>query len=220
MTPKTEPLWTAARITVLAAVLGLWFAAATLIGTGEFLANRAGSFLAPIALSAIAPVAMFLVIYRLSPGFRRFVLAQDIETLTMVQHWRVVGFAFLLLYAHGVLPAGFAFPAGVGDVAIGLAAPLILARLRRDPGYAQSAAFRRYHYLGLLDFAVAVTAAGLTAGAFPALHPAGLTSAPMDVWPLNLFPSFIVPAFIILHLTVLLKLRAERTAPHAQPQFA
>lgn len=218
MTTPKEILWTPTRIAALATVLILWFAAAVVIGTGEVLANHDGSFLAPIAVSAVVPVALFLALFRLVPGFRRFVLAQDIETLTTFQHWRVVGFAFLLLYAHGVLPAGFAFPAGVGDVAIGLAAPVILARLRRDPGYAQTAAFRRYHYLGLLDFAVAVTAAGLTAGAFPVLHPEGPTSAPMDVWPLNLFPSFIVPAFIILHLTVLLKLHAER--PAAQPRPA
>lgn len=220
MTTPNEPLWTPARIAALAAVMIIWFGAAMVIGTGELLPNRGGGFLAPIAVTAVLPVALFLALYRLSSGVRRFVLAQDIETLTTFQHWRVIGFGFLLLYAHGVLPAGFAVPAGIGDVAIGLAAPLVIARLRRDPGYAQTAAFRRYNYLGLLDFAVAVTAAGLTAGAFPALVPGGVTSAPMDVWPLNLFPSFIVPAFIILHLIVLLKLQNARTASHVRPQLA
>lgn len=56
----------------------------------------------------------------------------------------------------------------------------------------------------------AVAAAGLAAGAFPALIPGGVTSAAMDVWPLNVFPSFGAPAFIILHLTVLLKVRHMR----------
>jgi hypothetical protein len=68
----------------------------------------------------------------------------------------------------------------------------------------------RFQYLGLLDFAVAIVTAALSAGAFASLTPNGITSAPMDVWPLNLFPSFIVPIFIILHLTVLLKMRALR----------
>ncbi|MFB3150322.1 MAG: hypothetical protein ACE10M_07110, partial [Alphaproteobacteria bacterium] len=70
----------------------------------------------------------------------------------------------------------------------------------------------RFHLLGLLDFAVAILMAGLSAGAFPDLIPNGVTSAPMDVWPLNVFPSFLVPAFIILHLTVLLKVRDLRRA--------
>jgi hypothetical protein len=73
-----------------------------------------------------------------------------------------------------------------------------------------SAGLVRYQYLGLLDFAVAIVTAGLAAGAYPSLTPDGVTSAAMDVWPLNLFPSFIVPIFIILHLTVLLKVRALR----------
>lgn len=214
------PLWTPTRIGVLAVILGAWFALAAVIGVGGLFANPNGGFLAPIAITAAVPVALFLAAYWLSGSFRRFVLAQDIETLTTVQHWRVVGFAFLLLWAHDVLPAVFALFAGLGDVAIGLAAPFIMRRLREDSGYAQGPGFRRYHYLGLLDFAVAVTAAGLTAGFLPALTPGGVTSAPMDVWPLNLFPSFIVPAFIILHLSVLLKLRSERVAPVAAPVVA
>ncbi len=217
MTHSDTPIWTSKRITILAVILGGWFSVAALIGVGGLFTNPNGGFMAPIALTAAVPVALFLAAYWLSGSFRRFVLAQDIETLTTVQHWRVVGFAFLLLWAHDVLPALFALFAGLGDVAIGLAAPFVMRRLRDDPNYAQSMGFRRYHYLGLLDFAVAVAAAGLTAGFLPALTPGGLTSAAMDVWPLNLFPSFIVPAFIILHLSVLLKLRSERAVHGAAP---
>ncbi|MDH3665843.1 MAG: hypothetical protein OEN23_02835 [Paracoccaceae bacterium] len=217
MTLSDTPLWTPKRIVILALILGAWFAVAALIGVGGLFTNPSGGFMAPIAVTAAVPVAVFMAAYWLSGSFRRFVLAQDIEALTTLQHWRVVGFAFLLLWAHGVLPAVFALFAGLGDVAIGLAAPFVMRRLREDPGYAQSAGFRRYHYLGLLDFAVAVAAAGLTAGFLPVLTSAGVTSAAMDVWPLNLFPSLIVPAFIILHLNVLLKLRAERTVHMAAP---
>ena len=168
------------------------------------------------ARKGFGPVMAFLTLYLLSGGFRRFVLAQDIETLTMLQHWRVLGFAFLPLYFYGVLPGVFAYPAGLGDVAVGLAAPLVILRLRRDPGYATSTGLVRFQYLGLLDFAVAVATAGLTAGAYPALISDGVTSAAMDVWPLNLFPSFVVPIFIILHLTVLLKVRELRRASATQ----
>ena len=81
-----------------------------------------------------------------------------------------------------------------------------------DASFATSTAFARFHYLGLLDFAIAVVTAGVAAGSFPALIPGGVTSAPMDVWPLNLFPSFGVPIFIILHLSVLFKVRELRRA--------
>jgi hypothetical protein len=41
-----------------------------------------------------------------------------------IQLYRVLGLNFLVLYALGRLPAEFALPAGVGDVIVGLAAPL------------------------------------------------------------------------------------------------
>jgi hypothetical protein len=193
-------------------LLALWFAAAYVIGANGLLANQGITPIAPIALTAVVPVATFLAIYALSSQFRDFVLSLDIRTLTMLQHWRVVGFAFLPLYFFGVLPELFAWPAGVGDVAIGLAAPFVVARLARDPDWARSAGLVRFHLLGLLDFAVAIATANLASGVIPALVAGGSTSAPMSLWPLNIFPSFLVPIFIIGHLIVLLKLRHLRRA--------
>ncbi len=199
----------------LTGLLLTWFAAAYVIGAERLLQNEAGAFFAPIALTATIPVAAFLAVYALSSRFRGFILAQDIRALTMLQHWRVIGFVFLPLTFFAVLPGLFAWPAGLGDVAIGLAAAFVIARLGRDPAWATSAGLVRFHLLGLLDFAVAIATAGLAAGAFPSLIADGVTSAPLDVWPLNLFPSFIVPIFIILHLSVLLKVRhLRRVARH------
>lgn len=211
-THRQTPVWSGAHKAGLAGLLILWFAAAYLIGAGQLLTNDQQSLFAPIAVTAFIPVALFLAAYASSARFRRFVLAQDMRTLTMMQLWRVIGFVFLALYAFGALPGLFAWPAALGDVAIGLAAVVIVARMDRDPDYAISPGFVRFHLLGLFDFAVAILTAGLSAGAFPGLIPGGVTSAPMDVWPLNVFPSFLVPAFIIVHLTVLLKVRDLRRA--------
>ena len=206
----TTKIWTTGKQVALLVLLIVWFAAAFVIGDRALLTSANGSLLPPIAITAILPVAAFLALYASSSRFRGFVLVQDIETLTMLQLWRVIGFVFLMLYAYGVLPGLFALPAGIGDVAIGLAAPFVVLHLRRDPSYATSSGLVRFQYLGLLDFAVAIVTAGLSAGALASLTPGSVTSAPMDIWPLNLFPSFIVPIFIILHLTVLLKVRELR----------
>jgi len=206
----TTGIWTTGKKAALAGIIAIWFAAAAFIGAEHLLPNTGADLIAPIALTVFVPVMAFLALYLISDSFRRFVLAQDIETLTMLQHWRVIGFAFLPLYFYGALPGLFAWPAGLGDVALGLAAPLVILRLRRDPAYATSSGLVRYQYLGLLDFVVAFATVGLSSGAYPALTSDGLTSAAMDVWPLNMFPSFMVPIFIILHLTVLLKVRALR----------
>ncbi len=208
--------WNAPRSAAVGGLLLIWLAAAYAIGSGGLLANQQQSVLAPIALSAFGPVALFLLAYRMSARFRGLVLAQDLKTLTSLQHWRVIGFVFLPLYFFGVLPGLFAWPAGLGDLAIGLATPFIVARLARNPEFAASRGFLRFNLLGLFDFAVAITTAGLTAGAIPELAAGGPSSAALDLWPLNLFPSFIVPIFIILHLAVLLKIRHLRLTAKAE----
>jgi hypothetical protein len=202
--------WNPLHKFTIAGLLFLQFAVAYVIGTGELLVNDRLSPLAPIATTAIIPVTLFLVAYRISAAFREIVLSWDIRTLTMMQQWRVMGFGFLLLYAHNTLPALFAWPAGVGDVAVGVAALFVVAGLNRSRAYATSRRFVWFNIMGLLDFAAAIATAGLSAGAYQGLVPGGITSAPMDVWPLNLFPSFLVPFFIILHISVLLKIRHLR----------
>ena len=216
MTIGKEPiLWTGPRLIALAGLLAVQFALATAIGTGHWLANDAQSFFAPIALTAVIPVTVFLAAYTVLPRFREFVLAQDLRLLTSFHIWRMIGFTFLALYAVDALPGLFAWPAGLGDMAIGIAALFVVIRLNRDPDFATSTGYVRFHLLGLLDFAGAIVTAGLTSGAIPALVANGITSAPMDVWPLNIFPSFIVPSLIILHLAALLKVRSLRRAAQA-----
>ena len=221
MTTQEQTIaWTTGQKAVLGLVLVLWFIAAAIIGTSHILLNTEASLIPPIVVTVFVPVAAFIGLYLGSTTFRRFVLAQDIETLTMLQNWRIIGFAFLPLYFYGALPGLFAWPAGLGDVAIGLAAPIVLLRMRRDPAYATSAGLVRYHYLGLLDFVVAAGTAGLAAGAYAELTPDGVTSAAIDVWPLNMFPSFAVPIFVILHVVVLLKVRALRRQEPQQARSA
>lgn len=181
-----------------------------MIGSGHLLTNNSGQPFPPIAITAVVPVVGFLAAYNLLPRFRDFVLRQDIRTLTMMQLWRVVGFVFLPLYSFNILPGLFAWPAGIGDIAVGLAALFVVSKIDQDPSYVTSSSFLGFHALGLTDFAIAIITSGLAAGAFPALIPGGVTSAALDVWPLNIFPSFIVPAFIILQLSVLLKFRESR----------
>ena len=211
--PTQNSPWTAKAIAITTGLLFIQFTAAYVIGSGHLLVNATGNALPPIAITAVIPVAGFLAAYNLIPALRAFVLAQDLRTMTMLQLWRVVGFVFLPLYTFGVLPGLFAWPAGVGDVTVGLLAFFVVSRIDRDPNFVTSPGFTRFHLLGLTDFAVAIGTSVLAAGAFPALIPGGVTSAALDVWPLNIFPSFIVPAFIIAQLSVLLKVReARRTA--------
>ena len=125
MTTDTQPkLWTAPRVAAAAGLLALQFAAAWWIGTQHLLAFDGTTPFPPIAITAVVPVLLFFLAYGAFPGFRDFMLAQDMQALTAIQLWRVVGFTMLGVYAFDGLPALFALPAGLGDVAVSL-------RLRR-----------------------------------------------------------------------------------------
>lgn len=197
------------KFTIAALVAALALAAYYVGITGLATVDSTQPF-RPIGITVIVPVALFFLAYRLSPRLRRFVLAQDLRTLTMLQHWRVLGFTFLILYAHDVLPAAFAWPAGFGDILVGFTAPFVVTRLARNPAFATSWRFIAFHVFGLLDFVVAAIAATLASGAYPSIFSGPLTSAAMEVWPLNLFPSFFVPLLIIAHVVVILKVRDLR----------
>ena len=208
-TNNSQPFSAARRIALM---LLIWFGFAALAGIMGVFATGPGQLFRPVALAVIGPVAAFLALYGVSPGFRGFVLSRDLRLVTMLQAWRVIGFGFLLLYAHGVLPGLFAWPAGLGDVAVGLSAPLVVLALTRDPEFAAGRGFMVWNLLGLADFVAALVVAVLASGAIPALVADSVTSAPMEVWPLFLFPGFFVPLFVFLHLTALFQAWALRRA--------
>ena len=208
---------TPAAKTLLAVGFVVAFAIAAAIGSTGALLAEPGPVFRPVLLAILLPVGGFLLAVAALPRFRAWLLSLDLRMLTLLQSWRVIGFGFLPLYAYGVLPGLFAWPAGLGDVAVGLAAPFVAARLARDPGYAASRGYLWFHVAGLLDFVAAAGTAMLASGAFPAIHAGVPTSAPMEVWPLYLFPGLGVPFFIMLHLTALMQIvRARRAQPALQ----
>jgi hypothetical protein len=78
-----------------------------------------------------------------------------------VQSYRVLGAIFLVMYVQGRMPAAFALPAGAGDVAIGLLAPIVaVAYARGVPG--RESLVMGWNLLGLLDLANAITTGFLT----------------------------------------------------------
>ena len=120
--------------------------------------------------------------------------------------WRFAGFVFLALYAYRVLPGVFAWPAGLGDTAIGFTAPWVALALIRQPRFAARRWFVVWNVLGILDLVVAVMIGRLSAAL--ATGAAGeITTAPLAELPLLLIPGFAVPLFMILHLTALFQAR-------------
>src|SRR6266545_4236290 len=100
----------AGMVTLLALIGAIWLLAIVVAGaSGMFEAGRGRPPLALLA-ALVVPPALFLLAYRVSAEFRRFVL----------------GRTFLFLYAFNLRPALFAFSAGLGDLAVGVAAVFVL----------------------------------------------------------------------------------------------
>jgi hypothetical protein len=183
-----------------------------------FLLGAAGAFVRPpgtlpfpILLGATAPLVVFLAAYWVWPAFRAYVLSSDLPLGAAMQAWRAGGLGFLALYVHGVLPGAFAWPAGLGDIAIGVTAPWVTLALVRRPGFATSRVFVAWNLFGILDLVVAVGTGGLHS----ALAAAGeVTTGPMAVLPLVLIPAYLVPLFITLHLAALFQSRRQVSTEH------
>ena len=126
--------------------------------------------------------------------------------MTGIQAWRFAGLGFLALYAHGVLPALFAWPAGLGDIAIGVTAPWVVLALIRRPNFAVSRLFIVWNLLGIADLVVAIGTGALSSG-YATGAVGEVTTAPMAQLPLVLIPAYFVPIFFMLHLGALFQAR-------------
>src|SRR5580704_10541099 len=127
----------------VAIALTVWLLPVVSLGLGGAFVGPPGTPSLPIAIGVAAPLGLFFLLLRFSRSFREFVLSLDLKVIAGIQAWRWAGLGFLSLYAHNVLPAVFALPAGLGDMAIGVTAPWIILKLLRQPRFAASSAFIR-----------------------------------------------------------------------------
>lgn len=206
--PKVQPKVPAVSgIATFVAVFFLaWLALISVLGSrGVFVAPRGVPPLA-LLIGLLAPLILFLLGYRTIPSLREFVLSADLRLIVGIQAWRWAGFGFLTLHTYGILPGIFAWPAGLGDMAIGVTAPLVLSGLLRRPGFAAGKTFVAWNISGILDLTVAVSIGALVPLLAPNFYGA-VSTAPMSQLPLVLIPTYFVPTFLILHLTALFQAR-------------
>ena len=121
-----------------------------------------------------------------------------VRWLIAVQVFRVVGVLFLVEFQRGNLPAAFAIPAGIGDILVGITAPIVAFSLRRSGALGWAVALT-WNALGLADLVYAVSV--------------GLLAGPTFILNSYLFivPAFFVPLAVVLHLaTIVLLARGIR----------
>jgi len=198
-----------------AAILLGWLAIAIgLSGAGFYHVTADG--IPTIQYGLLIPILIGgLFIWR-SELARRILDAVPQPWIVGVQLYRALGVVFLILYAAGQLPALFAWPAGVGDIAVGLSAPLVGLAYARAPRET-AGVVRAWNILGIFDLVVAVTTGFLTAPSLIApieVHP---SSELLTMLPMVMVPVYLVPLAIVLHIASLVKLhRDEARAPNGR----
>ena len=197
---------THSSLTPAIVVLVLWAAISTTLGGGGTFETVPGQLPIALLLSLVLPIVVFAIAYAASDGFRRYVLGLDLRWLTAIQGWRIIGGMFLVLMSFNLLPGTFAWPAGVGDMIVGIYAPFVVyALVRRSPKWRGQVIL--LSILGLLDFVGAI-GSGILAGDNPIGVLRGpISTAIMQRLPLSIIPTFGVPAWILVHWISLLKVK-------------
>jgi len=192
----------AAAFRITAVILISWFLVALALGLAG--AYKAAPDRVPtIQYGIFIPLVIGAWLIWRSPAVGRIIDAVPQPWIVGVQFYRALGVVFLILYATNKMPGLFALPAGIGDVAVGLLAPVVALAYARD---ARQNAVRvtTWNILGILDLVVAITTGFITSrSALFSYEPANELIA---IFPLVLIPVYLVPLSLLLHLASLAKL--------------
>jgi hypothetical protein len=180
---------------LLSAVLGL---AGVYEATPDRIPTIQFGILTPILIGA-------WLIWR-SPTVGRIIDAVPQPWIVAVQLYRALGVIFLILYASDRLPGLFAWPAGAGDIIVGVLAPIVALAYARDTRQ-NAGLVKVWNVFGILDLVIAVTTGFITSPSplFSYAPPNELIS----VFPLVLISVYLVPLSVVLHLASLAKLHGK-----------
>src|SRR6266536_1064800 len=186
-------------------VLGGWIVASGLLARAGVYHRDSGQAAPWFGVAFAGTLIALLLATRIPVVSRILAHAGTPARLALPHTLRVVGVSFLIVMAQGDLPAVFAVPAGVGDIAIGVSAPFVARRLARERDHKGAV---RFNVLGILDLVVAL-GIGFLAGLGP-WRPLDVTpsTGPLALLPLALVPTVAVPLAIALHIVSLGRLRA------------
>ena len=152
----------------------------------------------PQVLIGVLTVASLTAVFRV-PLYRGWADNVSLRALVAIHLTRFVGFYFLLLARRGALAAGFAVPAGYGDVFVAtLALGLILIGEPRTQW--RRGLYLIWNSLGLVDILLVVGNAARVGLVDPQ------SMQPLLGFPLSLLPTFLVPVIITSHILIFRRL--------------
>jgi hypothetical protein len=171
-------------------VLAIWLVAVCLLSV----TGATQSLRPPQAQALVVALAAALILaYQISPAVRAWTASFNLNELVGFHLVRFVGFEFLLLAYYRIMPNLFAIPAGLGDVAVAVAAFFLVAS---GPVESKPVLARLWNIVGCADILL-VLYGGARMGMADPHAMLGLLKFPNCVTPL-----FLVPLIIASHLLI------------------
>jgi len=204
---------------IAAVVLIGWFGAAIALGwLGVY--RGVSDRMPTIQYGILAPILIGGLLILRSSTVARVLDAVPQHWLIGVQFYRALGIIFLILYGAGKLPGLFAWPAGLGDVLVGVLAPVVAIAYARGPRENRDLVLS-WNIFGIGDLIVAVGTGLVTSPSPFQLFAFDLPNELISAFPLILIPTYLVPVSVLLHLASLAKLqRTVQRADAERPNLA
>lgn len=190
-----------------AILFGVWAFASALFAHHGGYQTQLGKQPPWLPIEAMGAMIALLLLARIAPVSRALSGENSVRLLSWPHAFRVAGVALVISMILGHLPALFALPAGLGDMAVGVAEPILARRIKA--GHGRRAAMW-FNILGIVDLVTAMILGGLTG--YGIVHVSPVNSA-LSQLPLALIPTVAVPILLVLHL---LTLRRPPSSPERQ----
>jgi hypothetical protein len=197
LSPKTKTIISF----VVAGFLASWLSIAILAGDGANFPIPRESRQGVSGLVALIPFVIAVIALFASKNLRAINAATPSAWLIAIQTYRVAGMMFVFPFlTYGILPAGFGYPAGIGDALTGIFAPIVAWMVARNRSHALKWAVA-WNLFGVLDLIVAPATALL------------FQARVLSIYPLALVPLFLGPPLgILTHVFSLRNLAVTREA--------
>jgi len=185
---------------LVAAFLASWLGVAILVADGANFPIPVESRQGISGLVALIPVVIAVIALFASKNLRAINAATPSAWLIAIQTYRIAGVMFMYPFVtYGILPAGFGYPAGIGDALTGIFAPVVAMMVARSRPNAVKWAVV-WNLFGTLDLIDATA----TALAFQA--------PVLGIYPIALVPLFLGPPLgILTHILSLRNLWVTRS---------
>ena len=186
---------------VVAAFFASWLAIAILVGDGANFLIPSESRRALSGLVALIPFVIAVIALFASKNLRAISAATPSAWLIGIQIYRVAGIMFVYPFlTYRILPAGFTWPAGIGDALTGIFAPVVALMVAQNRPHALKWAVA-WNLFGTLDLIVAPATALI------------FQARVLAIYPLALVPLFLGPPLgILTHILSFRNLALTRTA--------